>query len=174
MTHSHPSRLRRLARLSARVEDGLLILLLGLMIALAGAQILLRNFFDTGIDWTPPLLRLLVLWLALLGGMAATRADNHIAIDVISRFLPIRLRRLADAATRLFTTVVCAIIAWHAAQFVWMEYQDGMILFGRMPAWSGEIIIPIGFAAIGMHNLFTFFADLLFFLRHARRRWRRS
>ena len=154
-------RLRRLALLVARLEDGLLILLLGAMILLAGSQIILRNFFDTGIDWAPPMLRLLVLWLALLGGMAATRADNHIAIDLISRFLPARLKRIADAFTRLFTAVVCGVIAWHAAQFVWMEYQDQMILFARVPAWAAEIIIPIGFASIGLRNLFIVAADLL-------------
>lgn len=159
------SSLRRLAHLSAQLEDGLLIFLLGAMILLAGGQIILRNFFDTGIDWAPPLLRLLVLWLALLGGMAATRADNHIAIDLISRFLPERLKRIADATTRLFTAVVCGIITWYAAQFVWMEYQDQMILFAKVPAWAAEIIIPIGFASIGLRNLFTFIADLLLLLQ---------
>ncbi|MCF6211767.1 MAG: TRAP transporter small permease [Gammaproteobacteria bacterium] len=153
--------LRRLAHLSARLEDGLLVLLLGAMILLAGSQIILRNFFETGIDWGPPLLRVLVLWLALLGGMAATRADNHIAIDLISRFLPEHLKRIADATTRLFTAIVCGIVAWYAAQFVWMEYQDQMILFARVPAWTAEIIIPIGFAIIGLRNLCTFGADLL-------------
>ncbi len=155
------SSLRRLAHLSARLEDGLLILLLGAMILLAGSQIILRNFFETGIDWGPPLLRVLVLWLALLGGMAATRADNHIAIDLVSRFLPGRLKRVADATTHLFTAIVCGIIAWYAAQFVWMEYQDQMILFARVPAWTAEIIIPIGFAIIGLRSLFAFGADLL-------------
>lgn len=153
--------LRRLAHLSEQVEDGLLIFMLGLMITLAGSQIILRNFFDTGIDWAPPLLRVLVLWLALLGGMAATRADNHIAIDLISRFLPDRLKRVADAVTRLFTAIVCGILAWYAAQFVWMEYQDQMILFASVPAWAAEIIIPIGFGIIGLRNLATFIADLL-------------
>ncbi len=155
------NQLRRLAHLAGQFEDGLLILMLGSMILLAGGQIILRNFFDTGIDWAPPLLRLLVLWLALLGGMAATRANNHIAIDLISRFLPERLKRVADAVTRLFTAIVCGIIAWHAAEFVWMEYQDQMILFASVPAWAGEIIIPIGFASIGLRNLFTFGADLI-------------
>ncbi|HEB94488.1 MAG TPA: TRAP transporter small permease [Gammaproteobacteria bacterium] len=131
------------------------------MILLAGSQIILRNFFETGIDWGPPLLRVLVLWLALLGGMAATRADNHIAIDLVSRFLPGHLKRITNAATHLFTAVVCGIVAWYAAQFVWMEYQDQMILFARVPAWAAEIIIPIGFAIIGLRNLFTFGVDLL-------------
>ena len=153
--------LQRLAYLSGQFEDALLILMLATMILLAGGQIILRNFFDTGIDWAPPLLRLLVLWLALLGGMAATRANNHIAIDLISRFLPERLKRIADAVTRLFTAVVCGIIAWYAAEFVWMEYQDQMILFADVPAWAGEIIIPIGFASIALRNLATFGADIL-------------
>jgi TRAP-type C4-dicarboxylate transport system permease small subunit len=51
-----------------RAEDALLVVLLSTMIVLAGTQIILRNFLDSGFVWIDPLLRVLVLWLGLLGG----------------------------------------------------------------------------------------------------------
>ena len=56
------------------VENGLLVLLLTGMILLAMLQIVLRNGWDTGLSWADPTLRVAVLWVTLLGAMAATRA----------------------------------------------------------------------------------------------------
>ena len=141
------------ARWIARLEDWLLALLLLTMIGVAGSQILLRNLFDVGFVWGDPLLRVLVLWLGLLGAMAATRDNNHIHIDILSRYLPGRAKSIAQLVTSLFTSVVSAIIAYHAIRFVHMEWQDGSILFASIPAWACEIIIPIGFGMIALRYL---------------------
>jgi len=69
-----------------RVEDAALILALASMLVMALAQIVLRNFFDTGLLWAEPFLRILVLWVAMLGGMVATREGRHIAIDAAARY----------------------------------------------------------------------------------------
>ncbi len=141
--------LRRLHRL----EDAVLALLLTGMIVLAAGQILLRNFFAYGLSWADPLLRILVLWLALLGAMAATREGRHIHIDLLSRFLPPLAARLARRATDLFAAAACALVAWHGGRFVWFEWQDGSELFSGVPAWSAEIIIPLGFALMALRFL---------------------
>lgn len=141
------------ARWIAKLEDYLLALLLLTMIGVAGSQILLRNLFDSGIVWGDPLLRVMVLWLGLLGAMAATRDDNHIRIDILSRYLPPRSKSIAQLITSLFTSVVSGIIAYHAVRFVHMEWQDGSVLFSSIPAWACEIIIPIGFGMIALRYL---------------------
>ncbi len=69
-----------------RLEDGMLVGLLLLLIGMAVAQIFLRNFLGSGILWGDALLRVAVLWIGLLGAMAASRRGAHIGIDVVSRF----------------------------------------------------------------------------------------
>ena len=49
------------------MEDGILVVLLSVMILLAAAQILLRNVFDIGLFWGDQTLRILVLWVSLMG-----------------------------------------------------------------------------------------------------------
>ena len=71
-------------------EDALLVLILSTMVLLAAGQIILRNFLDVGFIWGDELLRMLVLWLAVAGALAASRSDKHISIDVLNRFLPER------------------------------------------------------------------------------------
>ena len=71
-----------------RLEEVLLIFLLVLMVFLAFLPILFRNVIATGLIWIDPLLRHLVLWVALLGASLATRQERHIKIDLLSNYLP--------------------------------------------------------------------------------------
>ena len=148
--------LRRLLRTAASVEDGILVLLLAAMIALAGTQILLRNLLETGLEWGDPLLRVTVLWLGLLGAMAATRDDNHISIDIVSRFLPPRAKTAGRLFTDLFTATVCGLLAYHSARFVLFEKEAGSIAFGFVPAWVCELIMPFGFGIIALRFCVSF------------------
>jgi len=143
----------KLSRLIHLLEDGLLVLTLGSMIALALTQIILRNLFDTGIEWSDPLLRVLVLWLGLLGAIAATRQNHHISIDVISRLLPKAGRIATGIISNLFSATICAVISYYAARFVMMEYQDGITAFASVPSWLCESIIPFGFGLMALRFL---------------------
>jgi TRAP-type C4-dicarboxylate transport system permease small subunit len=145
--------LRRLHRLLLRLEDGVLMVLLLIMILLAASQILLRDLLETGLPWADPVLRLLVLWLALLGAMAATRDHNHIRIDLLSRFLSPRIQRISQRVTDGFAAGICGLLAWHAARFVLLERADGTLLFSTLPAWVGELILPFGFGVIALRFL---------------------
>ncbi len=149
------SRFQRLLRLLLLLEDGLLASTLGLMILLAALQILLRNAWATGISWGDPVLRVLVLWVTLLGAMAATRDHNHIRIDLLSRYLPARASRWSRRISDLFAAGVCALLAWHSGRFVFFEWQDGSILFAHVPAWVCELIMPLGFAIMALRFLLS-------------------
>ncbi|GAB4255793.1 MAG: TRAP transporter small permease [Methylomicrobium sp.] len=145
--------LRRLLDWLHRIEDGLLVVVLSAMIVLAVAQVLLRNIWGSGIEWADPLLRMLLLWIALLGAMAATRDRNHIGIDVLSHFLPPRLKKTARSITYAFSAAICLILAWQGYRLVQMDYREAITAFASIPAWLCESIIPLGFAIIGCRFL---------------------
>jgi tripartite ATP-independent transporter DctM subunit len=99
-----------------RAEDALLVVLLSTMIVLAGTQIILRNFLDSGFVWIDPLLRVLVLWLGLLGATVATRNNKHIRIDLLSKLFDRNTHRLIQSLVDL-----------HCDRLVWTELdQDGL------------------------------------------------
>jgi TRAP-type C4-dicarboxylate transport system permease small subunit len=147
--------LKSLRNLLIRLEEGLLVLMLSAMILLASWQILMRNLFDSGLFWADPALRMMVLWLALLGAIAATRDDRHIRIDILSRFLGVRGKAWVHALNDLFSSLICGLIAWHGGRLVYFEWQDGTQLFGGLPAWLGESIIPLGFGIMALRFLFS-------------------
>jgi TRAP-type C4-dicarboxylate transport system permease small subunit len=135
-----------------RVEDVFLAVLLGTMVILAPLQIVLRNFFDAGWVWADPLLRILVLWVALLGALAASREDKQISVDVVSKFLSPRAKGGVGLLTGLFTAGVCAVVAYHSWFFVASERAFASKAFGDVPAWLCEIVIPFAFAMIALRH----------------------
>lgn len=145
--------LLRALRWVRTAEDVITVALVVAMVVLAAGQILLRNFWGIGVVWADPLLRVMVLWVGLLGAMAATRTNNHITVDVLSRFLSPPIKRVSQWITGGFATLVCLILSYQGARFVLMEYDAGTIVFGQVPAWLCELIIPLGFAVMAVRFL---------------------
>jgi TRAP-type C4-dicarboxylate transport system permease small subunit len=138
------------------LEDGLLVAILSSMIILAVSQIISRNLFGQGVVWIDPLLRTLVLWIGLSGAVVATRFDNHIKIDIFTKYFPAHITKIIQRFVYLFTLSVCLLIAWHAARFVYSEYEYGTIAFSGVPAWITALIIPLSFALIAIRYALLF------------------
>lgn len=133
-----------------RAEDALLVVLLGTMIVLAGTQIILRNFLDSGLVWIDPMLRVLVLWLGLLGATVATRNNKHIRIDLLSKFFDRNTHRLIQSLVGQVSAWTCIVIAWSGVRWVRMDYTDGLDSLLGIPAWMLEVIVPAAFGLIGL------------------------
>ncbi len=143
----------RIIRILSLLEDSLLVLILSAMIMLAVSQIFLRNLWDSGFTWGDPMLRVMVLWVTMLGALVATWEGNHISIDVISRYLPATLQLNLNRFTDLFAALVCGLLSWHSGRFVYLEWQDGVMLLPSVPAWLCELIMPLGFGLMSLRFL---------------------
>lgn len=142
------------------LEDALLAVLLTAMLLLAGAQIVLRNFFEVSFIWADPALRVGVLWVGMLGALAASRSGKHISIDMLSKFLRPKQQALVSALTQLFAAVVCGVIGYHGIDFVRFEYEDAGMAFARVPVWFTALVIPLGFGLLAMRFLLHAIGDL--------------
>jgi len=143
-----------------RVEDSILVGLLMLMITLAVLQIFLRNLFETGIVWSDVLVRILVLWVGLVGAMVASRKGNHINIDIMERFLSERAKIVVNFVVELFTAFICSMVAYYSIQFVHMELVDGGRAFANVPTWVCESIIPFAFVVIAIRYVLLSIVNL--------------
>ena len=150
----------RAEKLGRGLENALLIVLFAGLSTLAFAQIVLRNVFSIGLPWADGIIRLAVLWLAVIAAIAASRDGKHIAINLAERLLPYRLRRPVEALTDLFTASVAALLAWHSWSFVRDSRAFEDVLLGTWPAWIFQSILPIGFALVCYRYLLRFVAQL--------------
>lgn len=115
---------------------------------LAVGQIALRELLETGVLWADELVKLLVLWLAMVGSVAAARDNRHIRIDALSHVLPAWAMRATRIVVDLFAAVVCAFIAFHTYRYllVEIEWQDTVLV--DTPAWLAHVIVPAAFALV--------------------------
>jgi len=157
--NQHKPFTKRVRSVLYRIEDGILVGLLLMMIGLAVTQIFLRNLFNSGIVWSDILVRILVLWVGLLGAMVASRQGNHINVDILDRYLPERAKPVVSTVVQLFTALICTVAAYFSLLFVQVEYADGGTLFAQVPAWVCESIIPFAFAVIAVRYFMLSFEN---------------
>ena len=130
------------------LEDALLVSLLLGLLGLAAYQVIARNFFDTGIVFGDALVRVLVFWITLVGAMVASRTNEHIRLDVLTRLLGPNMQAVTQRLVSLFSCAMCLLLAYFSYQFVLFEYEDQTIAFASVPAWMCEAVLP--FAALVM------------------------
>lgn len=143
------------------IENIVLVTLLSGMILLAVSQIVLREVFDSGIIWADQLVRLIVLWLAMMGAMAACREDRHIRIDALSHLFPDSVISGIRIVVDLFAAGVCAVIAWHAYRYLQLEIEFEDTVLINTPAWIVHVIIPVGFAVFSYRFLVSVLKRLI-------------
>ena len=147
----------RFNRIFTKVEDFLIALFLGTMVLMVLMQILMRNFFQSGIPGGDDLVRHLVLWIAFIGAGIATRGKSHVKIDVITNFVKKDTQKYLDIIVNLFSCVVCLILMMASSRFVFIEFQvQGHSQFLNLPVWTMQIVMPLGYLIIAIRFAINF------------------
>ena len=159
------NRWERLDETIARVEKFLVVLLLSLLMLVAFMQIVLRNFFTTGLPWGEVLIRYLVLWVAFIGAALATKEGKHINMAVFSQWASDRADAYLKGLSNLCSVFICGLLTYAAVRFIQFEAQMGTTTMFGLPIWLPELIIPITFAlmtfrfALRLVNAFYTFSN---------------
>ena len=139
---------RRLDAFGRLAENVALVsLLLGMML-LAVGQIVAREIFNTGFVWADEAIKLIVLWLAMVGSIAAARENRHIRIDLLSHLLPRKAVALTRVIVDLFAAGVSGAIAWHSWRYLQLEIEFEDTVLVDTPAWIVHVVVPVAFALI--------------------------
>lgn len=128
-----------------RLERFILSVLVTGMVGLATLQILLRNLWQTGWSWAGDLLGMTLLWLTMLGALAATGLGRHLSIDIAAAVLPRRWAAPLLRITSLFAAVVCILLAWAAGRYVGLQRELDITQLLGAPVWKYYLVIPVVF-----------------------------
>lgn len=89
-----------------------MVLCLAAMCLMVFGNVVLRHFFNSGINISEELSRFMFIWLTFLGAILAMREGGHMGVDMIVR----RLRGKAQFAAVLLAQglvfVCCAVLLW--------------------------------------------------------------
>ena len=152
-TEPVPKDQTRFDRIAERIENGALVLTMAVLVGVATSQFILRAVFNSTLEWADEFQRIVVLWLALLGAVAAARTDRHLRIDVAHKLLGPRLRELVSAVASLVVVVVAATLAYEAGRFTAQAYSFGDTVMDDVEQWPFLVIMPIAFGLIALYYL---------------------
>ncbi len=143
--------LDRVSDLAARA-GALLICVIGAMLLY---EVAARYLFLAPTSWAEELSRLFQVWAIFLAVAYLLKGDHLITIDVLTRKLGPRGRRIQRLC------VLLLILAFSVVAIVWGigivadslrlgRAQSGML---GSPTWIGEIAIPLGFGLLSLQAL---------------------
>ncbi len=156
-----PSILRKTGGYYERLEEALLVCMVFGMVLLGAMQIVFRNVISIGIVWVDPLMRHLVLWIALLGASIATREDRHITIEILPASLSQAVRSRIKGGLQLFSSLVCFLLVYPAIHFILNDYDPEDYLAFGIPLWVSQVIMPVGWLVLAIRFLYQGFRNLL-------------
>ena len=144
-----------LDRAGRLAENTALVVLLGTRIGVSVFQIINRQLLDGSfsLSWADELVKIIVLWLAMVGSIAAARDNRHIRIDLISHVLSGPVVAWAKVIVDFFAAAVCAVIAWNAYRLIREEMSWGDTIFNDVPLWLLHTIVPLAFVLLSYQFL---------------------
>ena len=144
-----------LDRAGRLAENTALVVLLGTMIGVSVFQIINRQLLDGSfsLSWADELVKIIVLWLAMIGSVAAARDNKHIRIDLITHVLSGPVVAWARVIVDLFAAAVCAVIGWSAYRLIREEMSWGDTIFTDVPLWLLHAIVPVAFLLLSYQFL---------------------
>jgi len=88
------------------------VLALAAMCLMVFGNVVLRHFFDSGINTSEELSRFMFIWLTFLGAIVAMREGGHLGVDMVVRRLSGRTQFAAVLLAQLIVLVCCAVLLW--------------------------------------------------------------
>jgi TRAP-type C4-dicarboxylate transport system permease small subunit len=152
--------LQQAIRLFDLLERWTIVLMMVLLVLFALYQIVLRNFFSTGIVWGDIFLRHVVLWIGFLGACRATAEDKHIHIDLSAMISTRWLRSLLGLLRVVFLSAVCTVLFYASWIFLGDEKSSGYFAFLDIPYWWLQTIFPLSFLVMTLRSLSQLWRNL--------------
>src|SRR5262245_38517764 len=90
----------------------LLVLLLAGMVVMVFGNVLLRWFFDSGIDVSEEMSRFFFVWLTFIGAVVVTREHAHLGVDALVAALGARGRLICMILSDALILFCCAVFFW--------------------------------------------------------------
>ena len=143
-----------LDRWLGRVELGTLLLLTASMMVVGMLQVIMRDFFHTGLDWADVFLRHTVLWAGMLGATLTTQSGRHLCVDALIRVMKGWGQRATCILLDVASCFICLILV--AVSIVFLKQEAAAAaepLFWGLQRWQLQVIFPISFALMSYRFL---------------------
>ena len=111
--------MKAIADALTRALEVVMVLCLAVMLVMVFGNVVLRLFFNTGIDLSEEIPRFAFVWMTFLGAIVGMRRRAHLGVDVVVLMLPALGRRVCWAISQVVMLVCCIYIVYGT----WLQHD---------------------------------------------------
>jgi TRAP-type C4-dicarboxylate transport system permease small subunit len=125
--------------------DGATVAMGAAIVCLVFANVVL-HVVGRDMAWTTELSELLMVWVTFIGGAAAARRGEHVAIVELVDLLKARPHQWADGMAQLVSAFVLCLLIWYGIGIAQSAWGNQLTVLG-WPVSIEYLALPVGSAA---------------------------
>jgi TRAP-type C4-dicarboxylate transport system permease small subunit len=95
-----------------RLIELVMVLCIATMLVMVFGNVVLRLFFNTGIDLSEEIPRFAFVWMTFLGAIIGMKKRAHLGVDVIVKLLPVPGQKICWGLSQFIMAVCCMYIVY--------------------------------------------------------------
>ena len=128
----------------------LIVIMLGLMVLITGAQIICRIWF-TALTWSDEVTRYLLIWSTFLGASVVYRHSGHISVTIVQDAVPPRLSKILRVAVHAICFVLFTVLLYFSCTYCMKLNKTATTLPIKMKYIY--LCVPISMVILMVHSL---------------------
>ncbi|MGN0773533.1 MAG: TRAP transporter small permease [Candidatus Ventricola sp.] len=133
-----------------RICSVLIVVMLGVMVVVTGAQIVCRTWF-TALSWSDEVTRYLLIWSTFLGASVVYRHSGHISITFVQDLVPPRMGKVMRVLVHAVCFVLFTVLLYYSSRYCMKLNKTATAMPIKMKYIY--LCIPISMAIMMVHAL---------------------
>ena len=127
-----------------------IVIMLGLMVIITGAQIVCRTWFRA-LSWSDEVTRYLLIWSTFLGASVVYRHSGHISVTIVQDAVPPRLSKILRVAVHVICFVLFTVLLYFSCTYCMKLNKTATTLPIKMKYIY--LCVPISMVILMVHSL---------------------
>ncbi|MBC2885662.1 TRAP transporter small permease [Ochrobactrum sp. CM-21-5] len=133
-----------------KLTDWLAAAPLFVLLAVFNVAVVMRYWLNQPLQWTEEIAGLLMVWIVMLGSIAAERSNQHLTIPMLVDLLPEKARAVLNALISVLSGIFLLYVSYAGYKLaVAAKLKITSVL--RVSYFWIDIAVPIGFVIIALY-----------------------
>lgn len=102
-----------------KIFETVMVICIATMLVMVFGNVMLRIFFNTGIDLSEEIPRFAFVWMTFIGAIVGMRKHAHLGVDVITQLLPLAGKKVCWAISQFIMAICCGYIVYGT----WLQHE---------------------------------------------------
>jgi TRAP-type transport system small permease protein len=146
-----------------KLLEFLVVLCLFAMVVMVFGNVLMRYFFNSGIQVSEEMSRYCFIWLTYLGAMVAMREGGHLGVDTMIKLLPLGGKKLCVFLSECLMLFCNGMFLWGTYKMHDLQVTNISPVVGISMIWIYGIgyLVAVVMGAFNLHKLYLLFTGQL-------------